>query len=241
MANSSLSHLFEEAVQVTTTDLTYRLDPGEVDNQEPQGKVLLGKLVCKGKLGRNAIANTLKKAWASFKGWSWKEDAEGILHFSLRLRRMLGTFCKDARGSSVVRLSGIPPFYWNKTNLEELASKVSPNYKLPRYIYFENGSFGMGTVRFRATIDIDKPIFSRFYMKRVAIKDLWIHYKYEKLPKLCLKCGVISHEQKFCFKPPTVIKDPNGVLFPMFGNWMRHEEPAKCPFPRPCLCGSKIG
>ncbi|KAF4365220.1 hypothetical protein G4B88_000379 [Cannabis sativa] len=129
-----------------------------------------------------------------------------------------------------VRLSGIPPFYWNKTNLEELASKVSPNYKLPRYIDFERGSFGMGIVRFRATIDIDKPLFSGFYMKREAIKDLWIQYKYEKLPKLCLKCGVISHDQKFCFKPPTVTKDSTGAFFPLFGNWMKHEEPARRPF-----------
>ncbi|KAF4371440.1 hypothetical protein F8388_001968 [Cannabis sativa] len=88
----------------------------------------------------------------------------------------------------------------------------------------------MGTVRFRATIDVDKPLFSGFFMKRNAIKDLWIQYKYEKLPKLCLKCGIISHEQKFCFKPPTVVKDSNGVFFPLFGSWMKHEDPARWPF-----------
>uniref|UniRef100_A0A803P959 DUF4283 domain-containing protein n=1 Tax=Cannabis sativa TaxID=3483 RepID=A0A803P959_CANSA len=44
-----------------------------------------------------------------------------------------------------VRISGIPPFYWTKTDLEELAAKVSPNDKLPKYIDFERGSFGMGT------------------------------------------------------------------------------------------------
>ncbi|KAF4361687.1 hypothetical protein F8388_014265 [Cannabis sativa] len=198
MADNSLSHLFEETVQVSTEDLTYRLEPGEVDNQEPQGKVLLGKLICKGKLGRMAIANTLKKAWAAFKGWSWKEDDEGILHFSFAtkedawnvLQRRPWIICgallvimpwlswltpsevKFDRSPFWVRLSGIPPFYWNKTNLEELAAKASPNYKLPRYIDFENGSFGMGSVRFRATLDIEKPVFSGFFMKREPIKDL---------------------------------------------------------------------
>ncbi|KAF4376140.1 hypothetical protein G4B88_004944 [Cannabis sativa] len=259
MADNTLSHLFEEAVQVTTEDLTYRLDPGEIDTQEPQGKILLGKLICKGKLGRTAIAGTLKKAWASFKGWSWKEDDDGIIHFTFAtkedawnvLQRRPWIICgallvimpwpswlapsevKFDKTPIWVRISSIPPFYWNKTNLEELAAKVSPNYKLPRYIDFERGSFGMGSVRFRATIDIDKPLFSGFFMKRETIKDLWMQFKYEKLPKLCLKCGIISHPQKFCFKPPTVIKDSQGAYFPMFGTWMKHEEPARSPFSCP--------
>ncbi|KAF4351037.1 hypothetical protein F8388_016215 [Cannabis sativa] len=88
----------------------------------------------------------------------------------------------------------------------------------------------MGTVRFRATVDVDKPLFSGFFLKREAIKDLWLQYKYEKLPKLCLKCGIMSREQKFCFKPPTITKDPNGNFFPLFGSWMKHEESARWPF-----------
>ncbi|KAF4375807.1 hypothetical protein F8388_014529 [Cannabis sativa] len=103
-------------------------------------------------------------------------------------------------------------------------------YKLPRYIDFERGSFDMGTLRFKATIEIDKPLFSGFFMKRESIKDLWVQYKYEKLPKFCLKCGIISHEQKFCFKPPTVIKDSKGVFFPLFGLWMKHDNEARWPF-----------
>ncbi|KAF4398830.1 hypothetical protein G4B88_028193 [Cannabis sativa] len=192
------NHLFEEALQVTTDDLTYRLDPGEIDSHEPQGKVLLGKFICKGNLGRTAIAGTLKKAWASLKGWRLKEDDEGILHFSFAtkedawnvLQRRSWIICgamlvimpwpswltptevKFNKSPFCVRISGIPPFYGNKTNLEELARKVSPNYKLPRYIDFERGSFGMGT-------------------------------------------------------------DPHGAFFPMFGAWMKHEEPARSPFSSP--------
>ncbi|KAF4357230.1 hypothetical protein F8388_017442 [Cannabis sativa] len=256
MADNSLSHLFEDTVQITTEDLTCRLDPGESEVQEPQGNVLLGKLICKGKLGRKAIAGTLKKAWASFKGWSWKEDEDGIIHFTFAnnedawnvLNRRPWIICgallvimpwqtwlapsevKFDKSPVWVRLSGIPPFYWNKTNLEELAAKVSAIYKLPRYIDFERGSFGMGTLRFKATIEIDKPLFSGFFMKREAIKDLWIQYKYEKLPKFCQKCGIISHEQKLCFKPPTVIKDSKGGFFPMYGAWMKHDDEARWPF-----------
>ena len=55
MADNILSHLFEETVQVSTKDLTFNLDPGEVDSQELPGRVLLGKLICKNKLGKIAI------------------------------------------------------------------------------------------------------------------------------------------------------------------------------------------
>ncbi|KAF4367779.1 hypothetical protein G4B88_011080 [Cannabis sativa] len=87
----------------------------------------------------------------------------------------------------------------------------------------------MRTVRFRATVDVDKTLFSGFFMKRDSIKDLWIQYKYEKLPKFYLKCGIMSHEQKYCFKPPTVTKDAKGNFFPLFGSWMKHEEAARWP------------
>ncbi|KAF4369810.1 hypothetical protein F8388_019690 [Cannabis sativa] len=219
MADNTLSHLFEEAVHVTTDDLTYRLDPGEIDLQEPQGK------------------EPSKRPRLPSKDGDGKRMTKEYSTSPLPIKRVPGMYyngeVKFDKSPFWVRISGIPPFYWTKTDLEELAAKVSPNDKLPKYIDFERGSFGMGTVRFRATIDIHKPLFSGFFMKREAIKDLWLQFKYEKLPKLCLKCGIISHAQKFCFKLPTLIKDHHGAFFPMFGAWMKHEELARSPFSSP--------
>lgn len=256
MADNSLSQLFEDSVQLTAEDLTCRLDPGEIEEEELPGKVLLGKLICKGNIGRPAITGTLKRAWASFKNWSWKEDQNGIIHFTFAnrvdawnvLQRRPWIICGALlvimpwpswlspqevvfdKSPFYVRILDIPPFYWNNSNLVEIATKVSPIIKLPRRIDFEHGSFGMGTLRFQASVDINKPLFSGFFLKRKGIKDLWIQYKYEKLPKICLKCGIISHDQKFCFKQPTVIKDSKGAFFPLFGSWMRHEDNARWPF-----------
>uniref|UniRef100_A0A803NGW3 Zinc knuckle CX2CX4HX4C domain-containing protein n=1 Tax=Cannabis sativa TaxID=3483 RepID=A0A803NGW3_CANSA len=136
-----------------------------------------------------------------------------------------------------VRLKSIPLFYWNKTNLQELAGKVSAVYELPRLIEknFERGSFGMGTLCFRATVDVNKPLFSGFFLRRKGIKDLWIQYQYEKLPNICFKCRALSHDQKHCFKTPTVIKDDKGAFFPMFGSWMDEEAVEKSPFHLPLL------
>uniref|UniRef100_A0A803Q8E1 RNase H type-1 domain-containing protein n=1 Tax=Cannabis sativa TaxID=3483 RepID=A0A803Q8E1_CANSA len=261
MADANLGELFEDAVQVTTTELTCDLHPGEVDQNEEPSRILLGKLYCCSRLGRKAIHGSLKNAWSSLTGWSWKEREDGLLQFTFQskfdaenvlLRRpwvvcgyllVLMPWPSWLTPAEVVfdhspiwvRLRSIPPFYWNRTNLQELAGKVSSSYELPKHIErnFERGSFGMGTVRFRATVDVHKPLFSGFFLRRKGIKDLWIQYQYEKLPKLCFKCGALSHDQKFCFKTPTVIKDDKGAFYPMYGVWMGEEAVERSPFHLP--------
>ncbi|KAF4348394.1 hypothetical protein F8388_000663 [Cannabis sativa] len=202
-------------------------------------------------LGRKAIQGSLNNAWASISGWSWKERDDGLLQLSFRtsfdaenvLLRRPWLVCgyllvlmpwpswltleevKFDHTPLWVRLNSIPSFYWNKTNLQEMAGKVSTVYELPRHIEknFERGSFGMGTLRFRATVELSKPIFSGFFLRRTGIKDLWLQYQYEKLPRICYKCALMTHEHKFCFKTPAMIKDTNGEFFPMYGNWMAED------------------
>ncbi|KAF4380784.1 hypothetical protein F8388_017138 [Cannabis sativa] len=261
MADPTLSDLFQDSVQVSTDELTCTLHPGEIDLPQEHSRVLLGKLMCNTRLGRKAIQGSLKNAWSSVKKWSWEDRGEGILQFSFQsstdadnvlLRRpwlvcgyllVLMPWPSWLTPSEVnfdhtpiwVRLKSIPPFYWNKTNLQELAAKVSNVYELPKHIEknFARGSFGMGTMRFRATVDLTKPLFSGFYLRRTGLKDLWIQYQYERLPKICFKCGLLTHEHKLCFKNPTVIKNEEGAFFPMFGTWMDEESRESSPFQSP--------
>ncbi|KAM6559789.1 hypothetical protein CsatA_029028 [Cannabis sativa] len=263
MADTNHSSLFQDSVQVTIKDLTCDLNPGEVNRNEEPSRILLGKLYCYTRLGRKAIFGSLNNAWISLTGWSWKEREDGLLQFTFQtsfdaenvLHRRWWLVCgyllvlmpwpswltpaevSFDQTPIWVRLKSIPLFYWNKTNLQELAGKVSAVYELPRLIEknFERGSFGMGTLCFRATVDVNKPLFSGFFLRRKGIKDLWIQYQYEKLPNICFKCGALSHDQKHCFKTPTVIKDDKGAFFPMFGSWMDEEAVEKSPFHLPLL------
>uniref|UniRef100_A0A803QC21 Reverse transcriptase domain-containing protein n=1 Tax=Cannabis sativa TaxID=3483 RepID=A0A803QC21_CANSA len=185
MADANLSSLFKDSVQVTTKDLTCDLNPGEVDRNEEPSRILLGKLYCHTRLGRKAIFGSLNNAWSSLTGWSWKEREDGLLQFTFQMsfdvenvliRRpwlVCGfvlvlipwpswlTPAEVSFDQSLiwVRLKSIPPFYWNKTNLQELAGKVSAVYELPRFIEknFERGSFGMGTLRFREELMLINP------------------------------------------------------------------------------------
>ncbi|KAM6545768.1 hypothetical protein CsatB_026504 [Cannabis sativa] len=256
MDPTKVCDLFEDSVQISQDDLTFALNPGEVDEPQEANQVLLGKIISRHKFGKAAIQGSLKLSWNAIKGWKWKDIGNGILQFTFARRedalnvlaRRPWFICgalivimpwptwlspSEVRFDKTpiwVQIESIPPFYWNLSNLKELASKASPVYELPPGI---EDAIGMSTLRFRATIDINKPIFSGFFLRRQRLKDLWLQYKYERLPKLCFKCGILTHEQSVCFKSPTVIKDANGNYYPMFGVWLKNDAVEKSTFTSP--------
>ncbi|KAF4385017.1 hypothetical protein F8388_010615 [Cannabis sativa] len=256
MDPTGVCNLFEDSVQISHDDITFALNPGEVDEPQEANQVLLGKIISRHRFGKAAIQGSLKLSWNAIKGWKWKELEDGIIQFTFARREdalnvlarrpwfvcralivimpwpawLSPTEVRFDKTPIWVHIDRIPPFYWNLSNLKELASKASPVYELPTGI---EDAVGMSSLRFRATIDLNKPIFSGFYLRRQILNDLWIQYKYEKLPKLCFKCGLLTHEQSTCFKSPTIIKDANDNFFPMYGVWLKNEAPEKSTFSSP--------
>ncbi|KAF4392058.1 hypothetical protein F8388_004387 [Cannabis sativa] len=256
MDPSTVSNLFKDSVQISHEDITLTLNPGEVDEPEEANQILLGKILSRYKLGKAAIQGSLKLSWNAIRGWKWKEIEGGIIQFTFANRNdalnvlsrrpwfvcgyllIIMSWLAWLTPSEVrfdktplwVNVESIPPFYWNRSNLKQLASKASPVHELPMGI---EDVVGLSTLRFRATIDLNKPIFSGFFLRRQKLKDLWIQYRYERLPKLCFKCGMLTHDQSICFKAPTVIKDDKGNFYPMFGTWLKHEAKEKSTFTSP--------
>ncbi|KAF4400840.1 hypothetical protein G4B88_004383 [Cannabis sativa] len=118
LMDTTLSELFEDAVQVSVNDITCDLNPGEVDPPDEPCKF-------------------------SFKS---RFDAENVLlrHPWLVCRYLLVLMpwpsqltleeVKFDHTPIWVRLRSIPPFYWNKSNLQEIAGKVYAVYELPKHI-----------------------------------------------------------------------------------------------------------
>ncbi|KAF4391672.1 hypothetical protein F8388_005437 [Cannabis sativa] len=256
MDPSGVCNLFEEAVQISQSDITFSLNPGEVDEPQESNLVLLGKIISRYKLGKSAIQGSLKLSWHSIKRWRWKEIDGGLIQFTFANRddalNVLARRPWFVCGSLIVimpwpswltpaevrfdktpiwvNVESIPPFYWNLSNLKEMASKASPVFELPQGI---EDAVGLSSLRFRATIDLNQPIFSGFFLRRQKLKDLWIQYRYEKLPKICFKCGLLTHDQNSCFKAPTVVKDVEGNYYPMFGAWLKNDAHEKSTFTTP--------
>ncbi|KAF4357107.1 hypothetical protein F8388_002312 [Cannabis sativa] len=183
MDPASVCDLFEESVQISQDDITFALNPGEVDEPQEANQVLLGKIISRHRLEKSAIQGSLKLSWNAIKGWKWKEIENGIIQFTFANREdALNVMARRpwfVCGALVVimpwpawlspaevrfdktpiwvRIESIPRFYWNLSNLKELASKASPVYELPPGV---EDAVDMRNLRFRATIDINKPIFS---------------------------------------------------------------------------------
>ncbi|KAF4360759.1 hypothetical protein F8388_011472 [Cannabis sativa] len=222
MDPTGICEVFEDSIQLAPDDITFTLNPGEIDEPQEENKELLGRIISRYKLGKATIQGSLKLSWHAIKGWKWKEIEDGLLQFTFAHRN-------DAM-NVLARRPCIPPFYWNLSNLKEMAAKASPIFELPQGI---EDVVGMSTLRFRATIDLNSPIYAGFFLRRQKLKDLWIQYKYEKLPKLCFKCGLFTHDQSTCFKAPTVVKDDKGNFYPLFGIWLKKDAQEKSTFTTP--------
>ncbi|KAF4350832.1 hypothetical protein F8388_026539 [Cannabis sativa] len=141
-------------------DITFSLNPGEVDEPQESNQVLIGKILSRYKLGKVAIQGSLRLSWSAIKGWKWKEIEDGLMKFMFANRsdamNVLARRPWFVCGSLMVimpwpswltpseirfdktpmwvRIESIPPFYWNLSNLKELASRASPVYELPQGI-----------------------------------------------------------------------------------------------------------
>ncbi len=78
-------------------------------------------------------------------------------------------------------------------------------------------------IRVRIDVEVSRPLKPGIFLPRRGLKDLWIGLKYEKLPDLCLKCGIMGHESRFCGCQPSTLSNEHGFRFLAFGPWMRTE------------------
>uniref|UniRef100_A0A803QHN0 DUF4283 domain-containing protein n=1 Tax=Cannabis sativa TaxID=3483 RepID=A0A803QHN0_CANSA len=201
MDPKQVSDLFQDAVQITSDEITFSLNPGEVDEPQETNQVIIGKILSRYKLGKAAIQGSLRLSWSAIKRWKWKEIEDGLIKFTFANRNdamnvlarrpwfvcgslmvlmpwpswLTPSEIRFDKTPMWVRIESIPPFYWNLSNLQELASRASPVHELPQGI---EDAIGMSNLKFRATINLNKPVFSGEIApfgnnsKTVSISDL---------------------------------------------------------------------
>jgi hypothetical protein len=53
-------------------------------------------------------------------------------------------------------------------------------------------------IKIKVAININKPILSGIHVGNPTDDTNWIDYRYEKLPQICFKCGMIGHGDNLC-------------------------------------------
>ncbi|KAL5545349.1 hypothetical protein UlMin_009133 [Ulmus minor] len=130
---------------------------------------------------------------------------------------------KDANLSSFscwVKAFGIPLHLLTEKNINKIARHAGEVEE----IQFDNAqnAHWRNFIRFKATINSDSSISpGRFVPGNKG--PVWVQFKYERLPILCYKCGLIGHEKSLCTASQEVVKDSNGKSIPLFGPWIQSE------------------
>lgn len=62
----------------------------------------------------------------------------------------------------------------------------------------KTGDLSRHFLRARVEVDVTKPLWSGRWIQKSPKEKIWIHFKYERLQRLCYNCGLFGHEQKTC-------------------------------------------
>ncbi|GMY07172.1 hypothetical protein FCV25MIE_02411 [Fagus crenata] len=116
-----------------------------------------------------------------------------------------------------VQFHGVPLLYMTK----QIGERVRGIFGSVEAVDVLDDGVGWGPyLRVRVHVDITKPIPRGRLVTFGSIGQLWISFKYERLPWLCFKCGIIGHLEREC-----VAQERNGSGsaggFQQYGSWLR--------------------
>ena len=77
-------------------------------------------------------------------------------------------------------------------------------------------------LRVRVEIDVTRKLIRGRKINMEKGETRWVHFKYERLPNFCYRCGLLEHDLKDCFEESGNDKEEgNGDL--QYGAWLRGE------------------
>ncbi|KAK3042161.1 hypothetical protein RJ639_001281 [Escallonia herrerae] len=133
-------------------------------------------------------------------------------------------FWKSDLGRSWERIwlsaNGYRMLQYTKSLSTSLLSRLGNLMEIERS---KEGKIGVkGYMRLRVDINIEEALPKGFIMKRTGVKDIWVHFRYERLPDLCFGCGHLGHDQKWCHQQADLLANWNIVGAPRpYGPWIR--------------------
>jgi hypothetical protein len=184
----------------------------------------LGKIITEKPIHVSSIQNGLESIWGSPQGLKIQEIEGGILQFFTtkpidQERILLGNpwifrnawlvikaWDRQADPRTVdftyapvwIQLWGLPPHCKTKKMGESIGSLLG---KVEAAEFYEYPGKKM-IIKIKVAINVLKPIQTGILIGNHRDDTYWIDFRYEKLPQVCFKCGLLGHGDTLCLNEP---------------------------------------
>uniref|UniRef100_A0A7N2L2Q0 DUF4283 domain-containing protein n=1 Tax=Quercus lobata TaxID=97700 RepID=A0A7N2L2Q0_QUELO len=222
--------------------------------KEDQAKIefiIAAKFLTKRALNIDSIAKTFTPIWRSRNGFKIQKESSHVVLFTFddknEMEKVMATEpwsfdkrlmvlqrfgkemdLKDMEFNKVtfwVQVHDLPIRFQTRRIAEQLCEAIGKvNVGTD-----EDETEGDNFLRVRVTIDISQPLYRGRVILLDSGKEMWVPFKYERLPSLCFWCGCLTHDDRDC----ELWAESEGSLTPEsqeFGPWLKAAPfmPSRC-------------
>ena len=189
-------------------------------NRNHKEYVLAARFFTRRALNMEAVGRTFKPFWRSRQEFTIREACDHVLLFVFELEtdaeRVLANepwsfdkhvvlfqrFDASVPARSLrfikmkfwVQIHGLPMRMLDPETAYELGETIGPVVPSENNKELIGGDF----LRVRVEVDVSRPLCRGRKVVLEDDKEIWIYFKYEKLPNFCYWCGMVSHVDKEC-------------------------------------------
>ena len=193
-----------------------------LDSEYPVAKevILAAKFLTRRALNIEAIGRTLKPLWKSQNGFEMRDVGNHIILFVfsnvIEADRIIATepWTYDKNLIILSRYDGLCPIrnasfhtvnFWvqlhglpvSRLN-EKHAYGIGETLRAVSKAFHAGELFGGNFLRVRVGVNVSQPLNRGRIVRLGTDEEVWVSFKYEKMPNFCYWCGMVSHDAKEC-------------------------------------------
>ncbi|KAM6570029.1 hypothetical protein CsatB_018014 [Cannabis sativa] len=241
----AVEELIEEIENFCFDDFSIQVEPDNDLARDTVARTVVGRFFAKRGVSLGTLRRALSGMWKLTPGWCLQEPSPKTfvcrLNSPKEVKAVLengpwnpcGGFLlvsalpengdwKSANMEALdiwVKAHGVPLPFMTEECIANMASRMGTLLQANKVR--RNGILAHDYLWFQVRINVKFSILAGVSLTDDRKKKWWCHLKYERLPILCFKCGVIGHDEAVCSGRKRMVSVQDGRSVPLFGPWLR--------------------